>query len=242
MQITFQTILPFILAILLIFIIPMLAARRGMSYGEFVKSLFERSPRKSLGASDTASTKRSREPVLSNGRSNELTELVSTLLIFVRRNKIGMVYPGTILEGGEMTTVLCFIVTRARVFGINCFGYTGRITDGDGSAWVQRANGQEIEISDVRALNERQYDLTRTAMDRAGMENVPLEMEAVFTNAHAELALSDPRGVYTREGLLRRLREALEGEVERFDPQKTAVELKKLTTVMKPQARKSGRQ
>ena len=49
MHITFQTILPFILAILLIFIIPMLAARNGMSYGQFVKSIFTGFTKKEYG-------------------------------------------------------------------------------------------------------------------------------------------------------------------------------------------------
>ena len=144
MHITFQTILPFILAILLIFIIPMLAARNGMSYGQFVKSIFTGFTKKEYGPGDRKT--QLREPVLSNGRKNELTQLVSTLLIFVRRNKISMVYPGTVVKGQEQSTILCFVVTGACVYGINCFGYSGSIREVSGKFWKQHMNGQDLQI------------------------------------------------------------------------------------------------
>ena len=231
MNITFQTILPFILAILLIFIIPMLAARNGMSYGEFVKSIFTGFAKREYGPGDR--TKQIREPVLSNGRKNELTQLVSTLLIFVRRNKISMVYPGTVVKGQEQSTILCFVVTGACVYGINCFGYSGSIRELSGKFWKQHMNGQDNQIENPRELSRRQYRLVREAMDRAGMKDVPLEVESVFTNRDVTLLLQNEEGVYDTKGLIRMFGEKLAAETAVFDPQETALALKKLTVVVK---------
>ena len=235
MHITFQTILPFILAILLIFIIPMLAARNGMSYGQFVKSIFTGFTKKEYGPGNRKT--QLREPVLSNGRKNELTQLVSTLLIFVRRNKISMVYPGTVVKGQEQSTILCFVVTGACVYGINCFGYSGSIREVSGKFWKQHMNGQDLQIENPRELSRRQYRLVREVMDRAGMKDVPLEVESVFTNRDVTLLLQSEEGVYDTKGLIRMLGEKLSSEKQIFDPQETALALKKLTVVVK----KSGR-
>ena len=219
MHITFQTILPFILAILLIFIIPMLAARNGMSYGQFVKSIFTGFTKKEYGPGDRK------------------TQLVSTLLIFVRRNKISMVYPGTVVKGQEQSTILCFVVTGACVYGINCFGYSGSIREVSGKFWKQHMNGQDLQIENPRELSRRQYRLVREVMDRAGMKDVPLEVESVFTNRDVTLLLQSEEGVYDTKGLIRMLGEKLSSEKQIFDPQETALALKKLTVVVK----KSGR-
>ena len=40
MDISFKTIFPLVMALVLIFLVPVMASRQGMSYGEYILSLF----------------------------------------------------------------------------------------------------------------------------------------------------------------------------------------------------------
>ena len=74
---TFQNIFPLILAILLIFLIPMLMRRYGLGWEDITRMLFSR-----LGKKDYAKASKKgqakQEPWQTNGRSQDIQSLVST--------------------------------------------------------------------------------------------------------------------------------------------------------------------
>ncbi len=238
MSLRFEDILPLILALILIFLIPVLASRRGMSYGEYVKSLFS-NPRKSGLRSNTAQNRTSggilkKDPVLFNSRKNELTELVSTLLVFARRHKVGLVYPGTMDHNGEKSTILCFIVTGNAVFGVNCFGYAGMIKGGlKDPVWKQSGNGAEEEIPNPHLLNEHQYRLTRAVLEQTELRDIPLRIIGVFTNRDAMLSVRGTDDVMTTKQFLEFLQQRVQENETKFDPDETARKLHALTTPLK---------
>lgn len=201
---TFQNILPFILAILLIFLIPMLMRRYGLEWGDIIRMLFSR-----LGKRDYAElgnkSRSKREPWQSNGRSGDIQSLVSTLLIFVRRHKLGLVYPATVEHEGKMANLVALLVTREEVIGINCFGFGGTITEANGK-WNQHMNGADGEIPDPLQGNAAQAKIVREAMDSHSMANIPLRVVAVFTGRTVKIHTAHSDEVFDTKGLLEHLK------------------------------------
>ena len=203
---TFQNILPLILAILLIFLIPMLMRRYGLDWGDILRTLFSRPGKRDLAEVAKKSPSK-REPWQTNGRSQDIQALVSTLLMFARRNKLGLVYPGTVEHGGRMANLVAFVVTRREVVGVNCFGFGGTITEGE-QGWNQHMNGADQSIPDPTEGNRRQAEIVRAAMDAHDMKEVPLRVVAVFTSRTVTLQTAHPDEVFDTEGLLRHLKAA----------------------------------
>lgn len=201
---TFQNILPFILAILLIFLIPMLMRRYGLDWSDIIGALFSR-PGKRDYAKLGKDRPGKREPWQTNGRSQDLQSLVSTLLIFVRRNRLGLVYPGTVEHDGKLANLVALVVTREEVVGVNCFGFGGTITEGD-KGWNQHMNGADQSIPDPVAGNRQQAQIVRAAMDAHGMRDVPLRVVAVFTSRTVKLQTAHPEAVFDTEGLIAHLK------------------------------------
>ncbi|MBQ1491801.1 MAG: hypothetical protein IIZ39_07550, partial [Blautia sp.] len=196
---TFQNILPIILALLLIFIIPMILRRYGMDMEDLLKMIFTR-----VKKTDYAKAEKKKEPWVTNSRGNELKSLVSTLLIFVRKNKLGLVYPGTVVNKEKMANLVALLVTRREVVGINCFGFGGTIKEDKGS-WKQHMNGVDNQIPNPVAGNADQYNIVRAAMDEAGMKDIPLRVMSVFTSRMVTISTSHKRDVFDTEGLLNEL-------------------------------------
>ncbi|ETP72825.1 hypothetical protein UYO_1242 [Lachnospiraceae bacterium JC7] len=243
MELNFKTIFPLIMALVLIFLIPVMASRQGMSYGEYVLSLFTGKKRLYDAAEEEKRIKsgaKRKERHLFNGKPNEMMQLLSTLMIFVRRNKLGLVYPGTVDNNGNIASIMCFVVTRSRVYGINCFGYAGVINEGSGNKnWKQHINYQDISIQSPVVMDMAQYDLVRDAMDKAGMKEIPLEIKGVFTSRDAVLNNPVSRNdIMTVKGLLDHLREAIKDEEEQFDPNTVARQIKSLVKEIKSSKRK----
>ena len=201
---TFQNILPLILAILLIFLIPMLMRRYGLTWEDLIKMLFSR-PGKRDYAELAREGRTKREPWQTNGRSQDLKGLVSTLLIFVRRNQLGLVYPGTVEHDGKLANLVALIVTRGEVIGINCFGFGGTISERDGK-WNQHMNGADQSIPDPVAGNRRQAEIVRAALDAKGMKDIPLRVVAVFTSRTVSIRCEHQDEVFTTETLIAHLR------------------------------------
>ena len=202
---TFQNILPLILALLLIFLIPMLMRRYGLTWSDVIHFLFSR-PGKRAYAKTAGKGGDRREPWQTNGRSQDIKTLVSTLLIFVRRNKLGLVYPGTVEHGGKLANLVALLVTREEVIGINCFGFGGTITEQAGK-WNQHMNGADQSIPDPVEGNRKQAAIVRTAMDAHDMANIPLRVVAVFTSRTITLQTEHADEVFDTEGLIRHLKE-----------------------------------
>ncbi|WP_155988372.1 hypothetical protein [Oribacterium sp. P6A1] len=240
---SFNTVFPLIMAIFLIFLVPVMASRQGMSYREYVLSLFT-GRKKRYDALEEEKRIRSgekrKERHLFNGKPNEMMQLLSTLMIFARRNKLGLVYPGTIDNDGKIASIMCFVVTRSRVYGINCFGYAGVIKEGTGSKnWNQHINYQDVSIQSPVKMDEEQYRLVRDSMDRVGMKDVPLEILGVFTSRDAVLNNPATRDkVMTVKGLLEYLRGAIKDEEEKFDAFTVAKQIKELVKEIKPSKRR----
>ena len=229
---TFQNILPLILAILLIFLIPMLMRRYGLTWEDILRTLFSR-PGKRDYAELARSGKAKREPWQTNGRSQDIQSLVSTLLIFVRRNKLGLVYPGTVQHGGKMANLVALLVTRSEVVGINCFGFGGTISEEDGR-WKQHMNGADQSIPSPVEGNRAQAEIVRAAMDANGMGDVPLRVVAVFTSRTVSVRTQRSEEVFDAEGLLRHMRERVaQGGI--LDPEDVSRRLNSCVTRLKPQ-------
>ena len=230
---TMSDILPFILAILLIFIIPMLMSRYGISAEDLLRKIFSSGLRKKeYSAADEENTIRNKKnkktPHLNNSTHNDIIQMVSDLIIFSRKNKTGLVYPGTIQFGGQTGNIAAFVVTKSRVIGLNCFGFGGTIIHDPASAeWKQQINGATQNIPDPLKLNKEQYALARAAMDANGMKDLPLEIVAVFTNSHVSIQAAQA-DVCTTHDLIASLARTVSEEQEIFEPNETARRINKI--------------
>ena len=226
-----ENILPLILAILLIFLIPMLMRRYWLEWSDLIRFLFSR-PGKRDYAEAARNSRGKREPWQSNGRSQDLQALVSTLLILVRRNKLGLVYPATIEYGGQMANLVALVVTRQEVIGINCFGFGGTITEGD-SHWNQHMNGVDQTIPDPIEGNRRQAQIVRRAMHARGLEKLPMWVVAVFTSHTVTIETSHRDEVFDTRGLLTHLK-GCAARSGTLDPEDVSRQLNECVTRMKP--------
>ena len=232
---TYAQILPLILAILLIFILPMLMRRYGLEADDLVRILFSGIRKKDYSKVTPENKKKKREPYQTNGRSSDLKSLVSTLLIFTRRNQLGLVYPGTVRAGQETAGLLALLVTKEQVIGFNCFGYGGTITEGKaGGPWNQHMNGADIKIPDALAASRQQHRIVRKVMDENGMADIPLKVVSVFTSHTVTLATKHPNDVFSTESLLVYLKETVAQENEKIDPADISRRLNNFVIRMKP--------
>ena len=224
---TFGNIFPLILAILLIFLIPMLMRRDGLGWEDVTRLLFSRFGRKKDYADAAGKGNAKREPWQTNGRSQDIQSLVSTLLIFVRRNKLGLVYPGTVEHRGKMANLVALRVTRSEVIGINCFGFGGTITE-QGGKWNQHMNGADQPIPDPLEGCRRQAEIVRAAMNNHGMENIPLRVVAVFTSHTVSVRTENEENedkVFDTKGLLSHLKSCIAKEKCSISPEEVSLRL-----------------
>ena len=231
MNLTYEQILPLLLALLLIFILPMLMRRYGLRWEDLLGMLTSRFGKKDYEteAKRIRDKKNRPEPYQTNSRSGDLKALVSSLLMMARRYKTGLVYPGTIAHKGQIANLLALVVTRQEVIGINCFGYGGTITeDKKTGVWNQHMNGVDQRFDSPLQGNARQLSLVRAAMDENGMSQIPFRVAAVFTAHGVELHTGHPREVFTSEGLLAHLKECCAADEGTLDPDTVARQLNAL--------------
>ena len=231
-----------VLALILLLIMPMVAARNGSK--SFIEALMAPLHRKKkrgpLGLEVEPEKKPERH--VNNSMHGELTSIVSQLITFTKRQHYTLVYPGTIKEGSELTTTLALVVTPGGVVGLNCFGFAGQITPGDKPAdqWRQHINHTDNRIPNPITASEKQQVLLRRAMDKAGLNGIPVEVIAVFTSKEAQISGALGQKCFDRDGMIAYL------EQERFrsgpvdDTHETGVRLKNLVTVYKSEP-KNGR-
>ena len=226
---TLQLALPLVLVVLLIFAVPVILRRRKGSEeeqpGQQERALFR--PQR-------------QEPRVSNATRADMMELLSALITFSRRNRIGIVFPGTVEYGNEVATLLALLVTKSEVIGVNSFGYGGTITAGKGDGdWVQHMNGQDIRIKSPAVMNRQQQRICRQAMDAAGMQDISFRVTGVFSNRHVTLADGNGNGFWTRESFFEELKTQLAVEEERIsDPQKVVDQLVAITKKVRPEKKK----
>ena len=203
-----------VLALILLLILPMVAARNGTkSFTQALMApLHRKKKRGPLGLEVEPEKKPERH--VNNSMQGELTAIVSQLITFTKRQHYTLVYPGTIQEGGQLTTTLALVVTPGGVVGLNCFGFAGEICPGDqpNDQWRQHINHTD--------------------------NGIPVEVIAVFTSKEARLTGVSAQKCFDRDGMIAYL------EQERFhsgpveDTHETGVKLKSLVTVYKSEKNK----
>lgn len=230
---TAQQALPLILVVLLIFAVPLILRRRGKN-----------GPKEERSGSQKRELFRLQklEPRVSNATRADMMELLSALITFSRRNKIGIVFPGTVEYGNEVATLLALLVTKSEVIGVNSFGYGGTITKGNGDGdWVQHMNGQDIRIKSPTVMNRQQQWICRQAMDAAGMKEISFRVAGVFSNRHVTLETGKGCGLWTKESFFEELKAQLAVEEERIsDPQKVVDQLVAITKKVRPEKKKKA--
>lgn len=229
-----------VLALILLLILPMVAARNGTkSFTQALMApLHRKKKRGPLGLEVEPEKKPERH--VNNSMQGELTAIVSQLITFTKRQHYTLVYPGTIQEDGQLTTTLALVVTPGGVVGLNCFGFAGEIRPGDqpNDQWRQHINHTDNRILNPVTTSEKQQVLLRRAMDRAGLSGIPVEVIAVFTSKEARLTGVSAQKCFDRDGMIAYL------EQERFhsgpveDTHETGVKLKSLVTVYKSEKNK----
>ena len=222
---TAQQALPLILIILLIFAVPLILRRSG-----------KQEPDKEQHGS------KKQEPRGSNATKADMMELLSALITFSRRNRIGIVFPGTVEYGNEVATLLALLVTKSEVIGVNSFGYGGTVTEGKGDGdWKQHMNGQDIRIKSPTVMNRQQQAICRQAMDAAGMKDISFRVAGVFSNRHVTLDTGKDCGLWTKEDFFEELKTQLAVEEERIpDPQKVVDQLVAITKKIRPEKKKKA--
>ena len=229
---TFQNILPLILAILLIFLIPMLMRRYGLSWEDVIRFLFSRAGKRDY-AEVAKRSKSKKEPWQTNGKSQDLQALASTLLMFARRNRLGLVYPGTVEHDGKMANLVALLVTRNEVVGINCFGFGGTITESAGK-WNQHMNGVDQEIPDPLAGNHAQAKILLAAMNANGLADIPMRVVAVFTSRTVTLNTVHNDEIFDTKGLLEHLKQCIAQEAATVEPDEISRKLNATVKRLKP--------
>ena len=228
---TAQQALPLILVVLLIIAVPVILRRRGKN-----------GPKEERSGSQKRELFRLQklEPRVSNATRADMMELLSALITFSRRNKIGIVFPGTVEYGNEVATLLALLVTKSEVIGVNSFGYGGTVTEGKGDGdWKQHMNGQDIRIKSPVVMNRHQHRICRQAMDAAGMQDISFRVAGVFSNRHVTFADGNGNGFWTRESFFEELKTQLAAEEERIpNPQKVVDQLVAITKKVRPEKKK----
>ena len=193
-----------VLALILLLILPMVAARNGTkSFTQALMApLHRKKKRGPLGLEVEPEKKPERH--VNNSMQGELTAIVSQLITFTKRQHYTLVYPGTIQEGGQLTTTLALVVTPGGVVGLNCFGFAGEIRPGDqpNDQWRQHINHTDNRIPNPVTTSEKQQVLLRRAMDRAGLSGIPVEVIAVFTSKEARLTGVSAQKCFDRDGMI----------------------------------------
>ena len=224
-----------VLALILLLILPMVAARNGTkSFPQALMApLHRKKKRGPLGLEVEPEKKPERH--VNNSMQGELTAIVSQLITFTKRQHYTLVYPGTIQESGQLTTTLALVVTPGGVVGLNCFGFAGEIHPGDqpNDQWRQHINHTDNRIPNPVTASEKQQVLLRRAMDKAGLSGIPVEVIAVFTSKEARLTGISAQKCFDRDGMIAYLEQERyhSGPVE--DTHETGVKLKSLVTVYK---------
>ena len=230
---TAQQALPLILVVLLIIAVPVILRRRRKN-----------GPKEERSGSQKRELFRLQklEPRVSHATRADMMELLSALITFSRRNKIGIVFPGTVEYGNEVATLLALLVTKSEVIGVNSFGYGGTITKGNGDGdWVQHMNGQDIRIKSPTVMNRQQQWICRQAMDAAGMKEISFRVAGVFSNRHVTLDTGKDCGLWTKDSFFEELKTQLAVEEERIsDPQKVVDQLVAITKKIRPEKKKKA--
>ena len=179
-----------VLALILLLILPMVAARNGTkSFTQALTApLHRKKKRGPLGLEVEPEKKPERH--VNNSMQGELTAIVSQLITFTKRQHYTLVYPGTIQEGGQLTTTLALVVTPGGVVGLNLYlDFVGQPTMDALAAHVEHflnLNGEKTvclggDLDGCEAL----------AAGMTGMQDAPKLYDALKARGYSEALLED---------------------------------------------------
>lgn len=189
-----QIIFVVLLALLLVFVLPMLQSHTGKSLGELLFG----SRKGPLGGPAGPQTPR-REPRIHNGTKGELTAFVARLLRFANGHGMALVFPGSVRCDGQTASLTAILVTPAKIIGLQCLGFAGVITPARGSnPWKQHINGQDRTFDNPVSQGQQQRRLLQTAAGQSKLA-APSDVVTVFTNAQASFPDGMPDKVFRLE-------------------------------------------
>lgn len=167
-----------LMAVLLMFVLPMLQSKTGKSLSQILFGSFK----KKGSGPDPVPTK---EPRLRNGSRDDLTVFLSKLIRSAKKRGMQVVAPASVSYKGKKSRLIAFLVHKSGVTGLYCLGYGGTITASDSSrSWKQHMNGRDISFPDPLAACEEQRAFIQEAMTQAGIK-AELDVVTVFTNPSA---------------------------------------------------------
>ncbi len=123
-----------------------------------------------------------------NGTQQDLSEFISRLVTFARRNKVRTIIPATFTYNGEVARISAILIGHGRVLGIFCMGYGGSIEpDLNRDEWRQELNGQVKYFKNPLKITAGMDTLVKTAMTDEGLD-VPFKTVCVFTTPNVDIS------------------------------------------------------
>ena len=142
-----------------------------------------------------------------NSNRNDFMELISWLATYARRNHFRLIIPGTLSCDGTVAVLTALIITRCKVVGINCFGFSGRVLAAKGEKdWTQVMNGEETRFPSPLVKNAKQEKILRQVLEETGFGGTETEIVGVFTSPSVQLSGLAGTNCYTREDALKYLK------------------------------------
>lgn len=227
-----------VMAIVLMFVLPIIQSRTGKSITEILFGFKRRSETR------VQTQPQKREPRINNGTKGELTAFVSQLLKYASKNGMHLVAPGTVKYQGKTARLTALLVAPGGITGIYCLGFGGTISPHSQSSpadpsrpWKQHINGQDLTFDNPLKVCQEQHQILCGALEEAGI-SADVKIVTVFTNARAKL-LSAPSLVFTQRMFMNYLYDNREMKNGSLDTRGTALILADLAGIKNAKAGKN---
>jgi hypothetical protein len=162
---------------------------------------------------------------------NDYLQTVSRLLTFGRKKRLFTIFPGNLQHDGKTADLMAILVTRARVIGINAYGFDQTVhCRKDNGAWQQESGNTKKPIGSLNAENAVQDRIVRDALRAGGLGSLPYETVMVFTSSNVTLSGEKPENVFTQEEFFLAIdtdRDVKEGPLDPRDTGRRIAALKK---------------
>ena len=131
---------------------------------------------------------------------NDYLQAASRLLTFARKKRLFTIFPGNIQYGGKTADLMAILVTRARVIGINAYGFDQTVLcRKDNGTWQQENGDVRKPIGNLNAETAAQDRLVREALRGGGFGSLPYETVMLFTSSFVTLSGEKPENAFTQE-------------------------------------------
>ena len=130
---------------------------------------------------------------------NDLLTLVSNLATYARKNHFQLIVPGTLSHNGTVAVLTAILITRSKVVGINCFGFSGSITARAGNKdWMQLLDGEQHPFPSPVKKNQNQEAIVRQVLEDTGFTGTEVEIIGIFTSPTVKLFSVTGTNCYTK--------------------------------------------